>query len=318
MNSIPSIFNERQINRVVLGGKENPKEVKINVCVVLLNKQSSQFRIGVLETLKASGFKRIISIETNKDNYNLEEYVNRFPTVKFISPLEKVTEGELINIGINEAESDYVLVLKDSLKIEKDILTAGIAEKLISKDQFCIAPRLLSPDCPSIPLSFKPSCNGNVFKIESGTSIFDGIETLYPFDSIGFYNKKKFIQLGGFDYTIQSSYWQNIDLSFRAWLWGEKISVSTIFSASYVQSSPVENTTCDISYSRFYLKNLLVRYDDDHGVIPKSSFLVYLLRSGCGLIESIKQFNDAVKWVHKNRYRFKIDSKFLVENWGKI
>ena len=98
------------------------------------------------------------------------------------------------------------------------------------------------------------------------------------------------MQLGGFDYTIASAHWQTLDFFMRGWLWGEKTVISTLYSFSYESDFPVEDLTVDLSYSRFFLKNLLPRFDEDHGVIPKSSLFVYLLRSGCGLIESCRQF----------------------------
>ena len=51
MNTIPLIFNERQINRAVLGGKDSPSEIKLPVGLLLLNGKGSQFRSAILEKL---------------------------------------------------------------------------------------------------------------------------------------------------------------------------------------------------------------------------------------------------------------------------
>lgn len=318
MNTIPLIFNERQINRTVLGGKENPPDVKIPFGVILLNTKGSQFRDCVLKNLSTVGFEQIVSVETNADNYNLEDFVHKFPHIKFIIPLEKVTDGELINIAMSELSADYVLVLRDTLLITADFISHRVAEKIIENKVFATVPRLTYGEFSSFPVVFSPSVSGSVFKINSTSIVSDGLSTLYPLDKIAVYDRKKFIQLGGFDYTITSSHWQNVDLFFRAWLWGEKTKLTTLFSMTYKDSFPVEDVSADLSYSRFFMKNLLPHFDDDHGYIPKSSVFVYLLRSGCGFIESFKMFLDARSWVEKNKYRFKIDAKYLVENWGKI
>ena len=34
--------------------------------------------------------------------------------------------------------------------------------------------------------------------------------------------------------------------------------------------------------------------------------------------ESLSQFGDARYWVEKNKYRFRFDAPYLVENWGKL
>lgn len=318
MNTIPSLFNERQINRTVLGGKEFMPEIKLRLGVILLNSKASHFRESVLKNLVNMGFQQIVCIENNADNYSIDEIAHKFPFIKFIVPLETVTEGELINIGMSECSCDKVLVIKDTLKIDADFLSSRVAEKLNQSDIFCIAPRLACPGINAFPLVFAPSVYNSTFRIEYSPVITDGVQTLYPLDNIAVYDRQKFIQLGGFDYTITSPHWQTVDFFFRSWLWGEKIQMTTMILLNYDTKYPVEDLTPDLSYSRFYMKNLLPVFDMDHGVIPLSSILVYLLRSGCGLIESLRQFFGARDWVKKNMYRFKCDAKFLVENWGKI
>ena len=46
------------------------------------------------------------------------------------------------------------------------------------------------------------------------------------------------MQLGGFDYTIQNPYWQNLDFGVRAHLWGEKIRIFTSFRIQY-EGNPI-------------------------------------------------------------------------------
>ena len=318
MNTIPLIFNQREINRTVLGGKENPPFVALNVAVILLNRRGSQLRVPMIDSLAKCGFSSIVSIENNPDSYNIEDLSHKFPFVKFIIPLEKVTDGELINIGISEVKAPYALVLRDNISFSSQILTPQLSENLIKDETFCVVPRLISESNPSFPVIFSPTVVNSVFKTESSAIVKDGEPTLYPFDYIGLYNRQKFVLSGGYDYTITSSHWQNLDLSFRAWLWGEKFLLSTAFSLIYEGEPPVSDISADQSYTRFYLKNLLPRFYDDHAAIPRSSLFVYLSRSGAGFIESLNQFADARYWVDKNKYRFRFDAKYLTENWGKI
>ena len=316
MNTIPYIFNARQINRTVLGGKRNPLQAKMPVTAILLNSGGSHFRIQNIENLQNCGFEQIISMETNSQNYNFEDFVNKFPTVKFIIPQEEVTDGDLINIGMEECSSQYVLVLRDTLQISNSVLMPNVAQKLIEKNHFCYVPRILFDRTQSFPMVFVPFVNRGILKIESYSNIVDGIPTLYPFDFLGLYNRNKFIQLGGFDYTIKNPYWQNLDFAFRSWLWGEKISVTTTIQLSYLENNPVEDTSGDISQFRFYLKNLAPVFKLDHGEIPNSALFRTLFRAPCGFLETVRQFEDAKKWVLKNQYRFKMDGVALISSWG--
>lgn len=317
MNTIPTIFNERLISRTVLGGKKVSAKIKMNVSVILLNSGGTHLRAQNLENLQNCGFKHIISMETNAENYNLEDLVNQFPTVKFIIPQEKVTDGDLINIGMSETDADYVFVLRDTIQISNFVLSSNVAQKLMEKNCFCYVPRMMLDKTQVVDIDFIPTVQKGVFKIASTSTVVDGRETLYPVGFIGLFNRQKFIQLGGYDYTIESPYWQNIDLSLRSWLWGEKTVVATGISLSFLDNSPVEDTTSNLSQFRFYLKNLAPVFNLDHGELLKSSFFRTMRRSCCGFVETVKQFNDAREWVEKNKYRFKTDAAQLITEWGK-
>ena len=103
----------------------------------------------------------------------------------------------------------------------------------------------------------------------------------------------------------------------RAWLWGEKCSLSSAFVLIYDMLPSIVDTTADRSYLRFYLKNLAPVYDVDHAVIPKISFFSYKRHASLGLHEAIRSFSEARAWTEKNKYRFKTDAALLIENWGK-
>lgn len=316
MNTIPTIFNERQINRTVLGGTQKSVNAKMPVSCILLNSGGNHSRIQNLENLQNCGFEQIVSMETNAENYNFEDFVKNFPSVKFVIPLEDISDGELINVGMQEIESDYVLVLRDTISISNFILKSNVAQKLAEKNVFCYVPRMFVNKNQLIPLNFIPSVKKGVLDIEISSNIYDECPTLFPIDYIGFYNCKKFIQLGGFDYTIKSSYWQNLDMAFRAWLWGEEIKMTTSFYLNYLDEGPQKDETSNLYQYRFFLKNLLPIFKHDHGEIPFTSLFSTIFRSSCGLIESIHQFMDAKKWVSLNQFRFKRDAVDLITNWS--
>ena len=316
MNPIPLIFNEHLISMTVLGGKEALPNIKMNVAAILINRGWSSYRTKMIENLMRCGFSEIISIEADSENYSIEDFSRKFPFVKIIIPQEDTTDGDLINIGVAEASSEYVLVLRDSIDFSKDILTPTLASKLTESGTFCISPRLIGKGNFSFPILFSPSIKRAALNVISTSVVSDGSHNLFPFNNIALYNRRKFIDLGGYDYTIHSDYWQNLDFSFRAWLWGEKITLSTAFSLSYSTEIPVLETGASQFSNRFYLKNLVPRFYADHGAIPKSSFFAFWGSSSCGFFEAQARFKEAREWVMENKYRFKRDALDLVENWG--
>ncbi|MCQ2596834.1 MAG: hypothetical protein MJ181_03215 [Treponema sp.] len=316
MNTIPLTFNEHQINRTILGGKTAVPENAMNVSVILLNRTGSQFKVKIFEELIKCNFASIVSIEPDTGNYNIEEIARRYPAVKFIIPHENVSDGEIINIAMAEITSEYALVLKDDLYIPSGVLLPHLAEKLTAKNSICIAPRLVDMKRNSLPIRKSPSSEKMHFVLDSLTQVQDGISTVFPFDYVGLYNRQKFIELGGFDYSMKSPYWQLLDFGLRAWLWGEKITITTALQLSYnVSEPPIEDATPNLDSLRFYLKNELPKYKLDHAMIRKSAFGRFWRHSGCGLMEAKKQFNDARSWVELNQYKFKMDLQTLIETW---
>lgn len=317
MNIIPSTFNEHQINCIILGGKYNDSPDALNISVVLLNSKGSHLKLHVFENLLKNNFHSIISIENDVENTSLEEISKKFPTIKFIVPLEenKVSDGELINLAMNEVKTDFVLILRDTINIPAGFLSNNLAISLLNDETYCLVPRLLNKEKVGVNMHFTPHAERNHFIIDSSNIIKDGMNTIFPYDYIGIYNRKKFIQLGGFDYTIKSSYWQNLDLAVRSWLWGEETKLTTMIQFSYIDELPCIDTTVNKDYLTYHLKNELPKIKNDEVFISKLSYFDFLLNSSCGYIEARRRFFAAKEWVEKNKFKFKKDLQMLIQDW---
>ncbi|MBO4546927.1 MAG: hypothetical protein J5700_05035, partial [Treponema sp.] len=177
--------------------------------------------------------------------------------------MEKANDGDLVNLAVSEVESPHFLVLRDTLNITPTLLTSSLSEKLSGLGVFCVVPRVFARTNQAIPVVFSPSAKKAVLKIDSSSQVRDGMATLYPFNLIGFYDTKKFKELGGFDGQINNPYWQNLDLSFRAWLWGERIQISTSLAMTFSDEISALDSTPDLSQLRFFLKNMAPVYKNE-------------------------------------------------------
>ncbi|MBR4598475.1 MAG: hypothetical protein IKO39_00300, partial [Treponema sp.] len=164
----------------VLGGKEALPNIKMNVAAILINRGWSSYRTKMIENLMRCGFSEIISIEADSENYSIEDFSRKFPFVKIIIPQEDTTDGDLINIGVAEASSEYVLVLRDSIDFSKDILTPTLASKLTESGTFCISPRLIGKENFSFPILFSPSIKRAALNVISTSVVSDGSHNLFP------------------------------------------------------------------------------------------------------------------------------------------
>ncbi len=302
---------------MIFGGRHSEREPLLKASAILLNSGNKLLRMQNLQALSARGFEKVISIESDAKNYNVEEFSQEFPQIKFIISLERAADGDLINLAVSEISSERFLLLRDSLNIPSSLLSPQLCERLAAKKVFCVAPRIFSRTGQALPTQFVPSAKKSVLKIDSSVQISDGMPTLYPYDFLGFYDTQKFKDLGGYDGNIKKSYWQNLDLAFRAWLWGEKICLSTSFSMSYAGEISAPDSTPDLASLRFFLKNMAPVYKNERAEIPAVKFWGYKLRSSCGFFESLAQFAEARSWVRQNRFRFKMDAFKLISEWGR-
>ena len=316
MNIIPSTFDEHQINRTVIGGRIENKNASLNISVILLNNNGSHFKDALFENLLECNFRSIVSVELGANNFSIEDLAKKFPSVKFIVPLEKTTDGEMINLAMAEVESDYVLVLRNTLNITPGFIHENLAERLLKDDVFCIVPRLTDSNKNSIMVQFSPSVNKNHFVVEESFVVNDGMKTLFPTDNVALYNRKKFIQLGGFDYGIKSNYWQNLDLGLRSWLWGEETKLTTLLQFSYIEE-PIFDKTINLDYLRFFLKNGIHKIKNDEPYISNFAFPKFFFNSSCGYLEAKRQFKATKNWVKQNKYKIKMDLESLIVNWKK-
>lgn len=316
MNIIPSTFDEHQINRTVIGGRIENKNASLNISVILLNNNGSHFKDALFENLLECNFRSIVSVELGANNFSIEDLAKKFPSVKFIVPLEKTTDGEMINLAMAEVESDYVLVLRNTLNITPGFIHENLAERLLKDDVFCIVPRLTDSNKNSIMVQFSPSVSKNHFVVEESFVVNYGMKTLFPTDNVALYNRKKFIQLGGFDYGIKSNYWQNLDLGLRSWLWGEETKLTTLLQFSYIEE-PIFDKTINLDYLRFFLKNGIHKIKNDEPYISNFAFPKFFLNSSCGYLEAKRQFKATKNWVKQNKYKIKMDLESLIVNWKK-
>ncbi|MCR5219152.1 hypothetical protein [Treponema sp.] len=318
MNIIPSIFNQNQVNYTLIGGNVEAGKKCLPVTCILLNSHASSYRSEIFENLLSLNFERIISVEESSPMFNTDQLSHQFPQVRFMMVQDSVTTGDKINIAVAESATPFVLVLHSDLCAQKFKLNSSQLKALLKLDCFCVVPKLNNVDGNVIPVKFAPDLRKSVFEVIPELSFKDGDETLYSAEWCGLYNRQRFIRTGGFDYTITSPYWQKLDLFMRSWLWGQRTIISSYLDFTFSQEYESNEITADLSYLRFYLKNLMPVYKENGAVIPKLSFFPFNLRNKCGFTESLSQFNDARRWVSENGSCFTTDAASLVQNWNSI
>lgn len=319
MNTIPLTLDAYRPTYTVLGGGRGSScSEGFPVSVLLLNRGPRLFRAAVIQDLVKVGFDSIVSVEGASDSPELESLASRFPQVRFVCMQEEATIGVRINIGIRESCAPYVLVLWNDMRLATSALSSRFFDRVTELDVACLVPTIGDAAGSIVPSLSNPAQSGSAFRIVQLPPRKDGEKSLYPFDSCGIYSRERFTLLGGFDWTIANPYWQKVDFGMRAWLWGETIQYAQALRLNYDGAPPVENTTPDADYGKFWLKNLAPVYRGDHAALPGSRFLSYLVRSRKGPKTALDEFNAACAWVGASSFRFKQDAARLADLWDPL
>jgi len=327
MNTIPTIFNEKISPYTAVGGKGRSSSTGISA--VVLNR-SGQYQPRVLfSELESSGFDNIISIESCAPHYDIEELSGRFPFVRFILPEKELNLGEQINLAAAEIESPLFFVLRSDMKIIAggtakrmvERLTVISEENSVTKTYFkrlCTVPIIMNSNYEVLSSIIAPMTQKSKMKPVFMEPQNEDDLSLYPFDGAGIYDRTRFINTGGFDITINNSFWQLMDFGFRAHLWREEIALSLHLKLSYNGELPSEDTTINESYRRFYMKNLAPVFRNDYAHLPYYRFPSYLSKSKDDFFSSWEEFKECRKWVTKNKFRWTCDARAVAKHWDSM
>jgi len=326
MNTIPTTFNEKITHYTAVGGKE--RAASTGISAVILNRPGFPRR-SFFQELEKTGFDNVISIESPAPHYDIEELAGRFPFVRFILPENEINPGEQINLAASEIESPLFFVLRSDMKIIAGGTARRMAERLsvISKEtdeksenktgfkRLCTVPVIMNPNYEILPTLVAPMTQNRKIRTCFFEPQTEDCISLYPFEGIGIYDRQRFIQIGGYDITLNNPHWQLMDFGFRAYLWGEETAFNLHLKLSYDGEMPVEDFTVKESYKRFYLKNLAPVYRSDYAHLPLYKFLGFHGKTGEDLLSSWEEFIATRKWVKKNKFRWRCDAKNVTNRW---
>jgi len=348
MNITPSTFNKNIAGYTTIGGRErkvstaaadggavdttgdsNTGGIHTEMCAVILNRHGQNPHRSFFQELEKTGFDNVISIESSSPNYNIEELSQRFPFVRFIIPEKEINLGEQINLAASEIESPLFFVLQSDMKIIAGGTARRMAERLseIQKEtekdsnafkRLCTVPVLVNPNYETIPTIVTPLTRNKKMWAGMMEPHNEGELSLYPFIGIGIYDRRRFISIGGFDPEIKNTHWQFMDFGFRAYLWGEEISLSLHLKILCEKEIPAVDYSVDKSYRQFFLKNLAPVFHKNCAYLPVCRFLPFLFKSNEDLFSAWEEFSKKRKWVAENKDRFKCDDAAVVNRWNSL
>ncbi len=283
------------------------------VSVIIVNFNGRKYLEDCLKSLMKIDYKHfeIIIVDNNSTDDSIEFVKRNYPSAIIIKLDKNYGFAEPNNIGAKNAKGDFLLFLNNDTEVEPDFI--GEMVKVLQEDSKIAI-------CQSLLL--KP--NGQV---DSSGDFIDTLGRCYSSKDKAkevkkilsaraasmMIRKESFWDLGGFDKKFFASY-EDIDLGWRAWLWGYKIVLVPNSIVYHTGGQTVEKILPEI---RFHgVKNsLVIRLTNFEGTLAPSSiikiFVVILFRQTFGIslvadreqifpLPSLKILFCGLLWVLKN------------------
>ncbi len=193
----------------------------------------------------------IVIVDDKSQDNSASLIKKKFKDVILIENAKNEGFAKSVNTGVRESKGDLVLLMNSDVSPREDFLDKAI-KHFNNKHLFAVGLADFSHE------------NGKVIKRGKGGARFEkgfvnhyrlpGIqgETLWVSGGSGLFNKEKFLTLGGFDPIYSPFYWEDIDLSFRAWRSG----YNCLFEPQSKVDHFHEEGAIKKKYSEFFVKTV--------------------------------------------------------------
>lgn len=166
--------------------------------------------------------EEIIVVDNNSSDESVDYIKNNFPEVKLVEEIERQGFANSVNLGVDKALGDIIVLLNTDIVPEKgflnplkenfddpDVFAVGCLDKSYEKDKIILRGRGLA--------KFKRG-----MLIHSRGEI-DKKDTFWVSGGSGAFRKSIWEKLGGMDSLYNPFYYEDIDLSYRAVKSGYKV-----------------------------------------------------------------------------------------------
>ncbi len=122
-----------------------------------------------------------------------------------------------VNLGVSASKADYIILLNNDVKVQKDFLKEPL--KLMEKDKNLFAVNF-NETSSSWPLVWWKKGKMQFTRAEDKSVAY---YCAWPSGGSALVRRKYWVNLGGLNEIYSPAYWEDIDLGWRAWKAGYKI-----------------------------------------------------------------------------------------------
>jgi O-antigen biosynthesis protein len=182
---------------------------------------------SIIEALSGNPDNEIIVVDNGSEDGSAEFLRERFPSVRVLALDRNLGFGGGSNAGFRAAANDIVVLLNSDMRVERDFL-APLLEAFTDETIFSVACQIFFTD----PNKLREETGLTQSWWENGSLRVrhrddPAIQVLYPCAYGGggscAFDRRKFLELGGFDELLAPFYMEDTDVGYLAWKRGWKV-----------------------------------------------------------------------------------------------
>ena len=184
---------------------------------------------SIQETLKNFNYRiTVLELKEQEHNTDISKFISQYPKIKLFLPTNKIPVVDCINLYIKESKANYILMLSgENTSLDIDLKKI---DKMFLADPSLMA---LTPDIKINEKSIESIYNLKSFH----RNLFLRYEwfqpnrlTIKPFKMNLFFDRAKFLGVGGLDPHWDSFFLSNLDFGYCSFAKGHQIKTSDGFN----------------------------------------------------------------------------------------
>ena len=273
-------------------------------------------------------FKNCEVILVNDDpTKSIKTELSEFKDIKLYENEKNIGFGQNVNKGVSFSTGQYLLFLNTDVKLNDNSFQNALKHFENDTELFGVSFAQQETNRQIVGKN-QIFWHRGMFHHRQAATLLSG-ENAWAEGGTALINKDKFLILGGFDTLYTPFYWEDIDISYRAWKAGYHI----LFDASIVMEHHHEGTT-----GKYFLKEITKRVSyrnqlffiwknitdfsliSQHIILLAPNIFYYTILKNehiffLGLIDALKQLNTVFKHRKKQLKIYQLSDKEVLEKF---